>query len=152
LPLPIDKESAGYRFYKTLNEDVRLKSNEYGEWDLDFENYDWVNVTGVDSLVNACIIAIMTRLDELNYTDLYEGFGCRIHELIKRNKSRNMIYQMEIFITDVLLNMRRVDKVNYVNVTDSPDNQNYYYRVNFSVTCIHDEDVEGEIIEESIQI
>lgn len=152
MPLPIDTESIDYKFYTTLHEDVRLKSNEYGEWDLDFQNGDWVNVTGVDSLVNACIIAIMTRLDELDYTELYAGFGCRIHELIKRNKSRNVLYQMEIFITDVLTNMRRVAKVNYVTITDNPNNQNYYYKVNFSVTCIHDEEEEGEIIEESIQI
>lgn len=152
LPLPLDTESAAYRFYKTLHEDVRLVSNEYGEWDIDFKDDDWVNCTGIDSLVNACIIAIMTRLDEMDYVDLYTGFGCRVHELIKQNKSRNIIYHMEIFITEVLHSMRRVAKVNYVEITDNPDNQDYHYRINFSVTCITDEDVEGELIEESITV
>ena len=152
LPLPLDTESAAYRFYKTLDEDVRLVSNEYGEWDIDFKDDDWVNCTGIDSLVNACIIAIMTRLDEMDYVGLYTGFGCRVHELIKQNKSRNIIYHMEIFITEVLENMRRVQRVNYVKITDSPDNQDYSYRINFSITSIMDDEEDGEIIEESFQI
>lgn len=152
MPLPIDYDSRDYQFYKTLHEDVKLISNEYGEWDIDFENGDWVNVTGANSMVNACIIAIMTRFQELGYSVFYEDFGCRIHELIKANKSRNLIYQMEIFVTEVLDNMRRVQRVNWVQVTDKPDNQDYSYRVNFSVTCIADEDEDGEIIEESFNL
>ena len=70
--LPLDTNSSAYRFYKTLNEDVKLSSNEYGEWDVVFENGDWVNCTGFDSVVNACIIAIMTRFQELEYMSLYE--------------------------------------------------------------------------------
>ena len=152
LTLPVDTESAAYMFYTNLHEDVKLISNEYGEWDIDFKDDDWVNCTGFDSLVNACIIAIMTRLDEMDYVDLYTGFGCRIHELIKQNKNRNILYHMEIFITEVLTNMRRIERVNYVEITDSPNNQEYHYRVNFNVTCRADEDNEGEIIEESIQV
>lgn len=152
MPLPIDTESYDYRFHKTLHEDVKLVSNEYGEWDIDFEDGDWVNVTGINSMVNACIIAIMTRLNELDYSVFYEDFGCRIHELIKANKSHTVVYQMEIFITEVLENMRRVEKVNWIEITDNPYNQEYNYRVNFSITCIADDDEEGEIIEESLTI
>ena len=126
LTLPVDTESAAYMFYTNLHEDVKLISNEYGEWDIDFKDDDWVNCTGFDSLVNACIIAIMTRLDEMDYVDLYTGFGCRIHELIKQNKNRNILYHMEIFITEVLTNMRRIERVNYVEITDSPNNQEYH--------------------------
>ena len=152
--LPVDEESYAYRFYKTLNEDVKLTSNEYGEWDVVFENDDWVNCTGFDSLVNACIIAIMTRYSELDYSVFYDEFGCRIHELIKSNKSKNTLYKMEVFITEVLNNMRRIKRVNWLEITDNPDNQAYNYRVNFSITCIgdDDEDDEGEIIEESISL
>ena len=59
---------------------------------------------------------------------------------------------MEVFITEVLNNMRRIKRVNWLEITDNPDNQAYNYRVNFSITCISDddEDDEGEIIEESI--
>lgn len=152
MPLPLDVDSVDYNFYKTLHEDVKLVSNIYGEWDIDFEDGDWVNCTGIDSVVNACIIAIMTRLNELDYSVFYEDFGCRIHELIKANKNRNQLYHMEIFITEVLENMRRVEKVNWVQITDNPDNQTYNYRINFSITCIADEEDDGEIIEESFNL
>ena len=50
--------------------------------------------------------------------------------------------------------MRRIKRVNWLEITDNPDNQAYNYRVNFSITCISDddEDDEGEIIEESISL
>ncbi len=137
MTLPINTEKYSYRFYKNLNEDVKLKTDEYGRWDIDF-NYDdddWVNVDGFDSVVNACIIAIMTRYKELNFMDLYSDFGCRIHELIKENKSKSVAYRIELFVTDVLENMRRVEKINWVTVTDHPHNNRYDYTVRFSVTC-----------------
>ena len=139
--LPLDKESYGYRFYKNLNEDVKLVSDEYGRWDIDFQygKDDWVNVNGFDSLTNACIIAIMTRFTELDFMDLYSNFGCRIHELIKANKTKNVKYHIEIFISEVLEKMRRVKKVNWVRVTDSPNNQLYNYRVRFSITATLDD-------------
>lgn len=152
MTLPVDTEEISYRFYKTLHNDVHLTSNEYGEWDIDFKNGDWVNVSGFDSLFNACVIAIMTRFNELEFMDLYEDFGCRVHEVIKQSKGRDVEYHIELFITDVLQNMRRVSKVNWVKITDNPDNELYNYNVSFNITCISDEDIEGEIIEESFTI
>lgn len=154
MPLPVKTDSRYYQFYKTLHEDVKLSSNEYGEWDVVFKDDDWVNCTGIDSISNACIIAIMTRFQELDYSTLYEDFGCRIHELTKTNKGRHTVYEMEIFITEVLNSMRRVKTVNWVEITENPDNQYYNYRINFSITTISDEDddAEGELIEESITV
>ena len=152
MTLPVDTESIGYRFYKTLNEDVRLTSNQYGEWDIDFKNGDWVNVIGFDSLFNACVIAIMTRFNELEFMELYEDFGCRIHEVVKQNKGRNAQYRLELFVTEVLQNMRRVDTVNWVEIINNPDNELWNYKVHFNITCISDEDLEGEIVEESFTI
>ena len=54
----------------------------------------------------------MTRYTELGFMDLYDEFGCRVHELIKHNKTKNIIYKMEVFITETLKSMRRVNKVN----------------------------------------
>lgn len=157
--LPIDEESYSYLFYKNLNEDVRLKSDEYGRWDIDFDfsNDDWVNVNGFDSLFNACVIAIMTRFEELNFMSLYEGFGCRVHELIKANKSKNVKYYMELFVTDVLMAMRRVKRVNWVEVTDNTGNDSYNYTIHFSVSCMLDEfyteeDIDTKLIEGSVLI
>jgi len=146
MSLPVDYESYGYRFCKNLNEDVKLKSNEYGEWDLVFDgDEDWVNVNGVESMRNACIIAILTRFEELNFMPLYEGFGCRIHELIKANKRKSLLYKIQIFITDTLNAMRRVKKVNWVNVEDNIYNEEYYYKVDFNITAIIDDDYSDDI-------
>jgi len=140
--LPVDTESYSYRFYKNLNEDVKLKSDDYGRWDIDFdfEHDDWYNVSGFDSVFNACVIAIMTRFNELEFMELYENFGCRIHELIKSNKTHNIKYRIEVFVLEVLDNMRRVQKVNWVVVTDNPNNELYSYQVSFNVSCKVDED------------
>lgn len=141
--LPVDTESYNYRFYSNLNNDVKLESNEYGEWDIVFDNdlNDWVNIDGFDSLANACIIAIMTRFNELKI-ETYEDFGCRVHELIKTNKSRNIIYRIELFITDTLESIRRVRKVNWVIVEDNPNHNKYNYLCKFCVSCTSDEDLE----------
>lgn len=157
--LPVDTESYAYLFYKNLNEDVKLKSDAMGRWDIDFdfEHDDWYNVTGFESVFNACVIAIMTRFDELEFMDLYDDFGCRIHELIKANKSRNVKYHMELFVTEVLENMRRIKRVNWVNITDNPNGKLYSYVITFNVSCMLDEDyelddVDTTIIEESFLI
>ena len=142
MTLPVDYESDDYRFYKTLNEDIKLEPDDYNRWDMQFENGDIINLTGHESLKNAICIAIMTRYQELKHNTLYTEFGCRIHELIKANKSNMVLYKIELFITDVLEQMRRVQKVNWINIEDDYE---YTYRVYFSVTSINDEIVEGSV-------
>ena len=144
--LPYDKNDYSYRFYKNLNEDVYLTSDEWGDWDITFHDDldDWVNVNGEKSMRNACIIAIMTRFSELNFMPLYEDFGCRVHELIKTNKKHLNTYKIETYVLDTLNNMRRVKRVNYVNVTDGLYGEGYNYRVHFSVTCKVDDDIDEE--------
>lgn len=142
MTLPINYESEDDLFYKTLNEDVQLKPIGKGKhWDITINNGDYTNVTGKNSLFNAIVIAIMTRYQELN-VPLYEGFGCRVHELIKANKSDMVKYEIELFITDVLENMRRIKEINDIEITDS-DN---HYQVYLNVTSINDEIVNGSVI------
>lgn len=142
MSLKVNTESEDYRFYKTLNEDVELIPNKWGKYDLNFADEDYVNVTGKKSLYNAIIIAIMTRFNELEDIPLYEGFGCRAHEVIKELKSDMVLYRIEVFITDVLENMRRISEINEINVTDG---ENQKYHVYFNVTSINDEIVAGEV-------
>lgn len=141
MPLIVDYESEDYQFYKTLNEDVQLKPDEYNRYDIQIINGDYVNVSGSSSLVNAIIIAIMTRYQELSMS-LYSGFGCRVHELIKKNKSEMTRYEIMLFVEDVLNNMRRIKSVNFIEVLDS---ENLEYHVEFSVTAINDELVSGSV-------
>lgn len=139
MTLPIKEESIDYKLYKTLNEDVKLKSNNYGKFDIQFENGDYVNVTGNESLKNAIIIAIMTRYNEL--TNLYTGFGCRVHELIKDNQNTMTRYKLELYVSEVLENMRRIKGVNSINITELDSK----YLVEFIVTSINDEIVKGSV-------
>lgn len=143
--LPVDVSSDDYLFNKTLNMDVKLKrtSDISNHWDIQMENGDYVNVTGKESLHNAICIAIMTRWNELSYIDLYDGFGCRVHELVKANKSELVRYKIELWITDVLDNMRRIQSVNEVTVKDSETTE---YQVDFNVTNINDEIVAGSVL------
>lgn len=147
--LPVDYEDYSFRFFKTLNMDVKLSSNEYGEWDIVFDNVnnDWVNISGFESLANACVIAIMTRFQEEQFLPPYEDFGCRVHELIKANKTRNIPYLIELYVTESLNNIRRVKKVNWVVVEDSPNNDYYNYSVSFSISCMRDEDYDDDVDE-----
>ena len=106
------------------------------------ENGDYVNVDGLESLRNAICIAIMTRFNELDFMGLYDGFGCRVHELVKKNKSEMVKYKIELFINEVLENMRRISIVNDVTVSESDIHS---YLVEFNVTSISDETVTGSV-------
>ena len=142
MTLPINAESYDYKYNKTLNEDVNLVSNTYGKFDLDMDNGDYVNVTGVHSLENACIIAIMTRYNELKIPT-YTGFGCKVHDLIKGNKHRLLKFKIETSITEVLENMRRIKKINWLKITEDDTRS---YKVVFNVTSINDEIVQSEMV------
>ena len=54
-------------------------------------------------------------------------------------------YKMELFIEDVLKNMRRIHKINDITVEDNVDNEYFRHRISFSVTSISDELVEGSV-------
>lgn len=140
MSLKVDTDSYDWKFLRTLNEDAQLTSNEYGEWDLKMQDGDYVNVTGLESLGNACVIAIMTRYAELSSNPLYEEFGCRVHELVKDNMNTMTTYKMEMFITETLQNMRRVKTINNIQVKKTEANK---FQVYFNITSINDEIVSG---------
>lgn len=139
--ISVDTDGLDYKFFKTLNEDVLLKPNMHNKYDIQIENGDYVNVTGLQSLYNAICIAIMTRFNELDI-ELYDGFGCRVHELVKANKSEMTRYKVEVSIEETLEKIRRIKEVNYIEVTDS---DTYNYHVEFSVTSIDDELLKGDV-------
>ena len=129
--------------YVTLNEDVKLKADNYNEWDIEMVNGDYVNCVGQLSLRNAIIIAIMTRFQELEDNPVYNNFGCRVHELVKANKTGMTVYKMEVYIQETLQNMRRISEINSLDVVENGD---YTYTVNFSVISINDEMINGSLI------
>lgn len=129
----LDKE-----FFSTLNEDIKLSPNEFGEWDMVFEDYDIVNATGLESLSNAIVILIMTRYGELKHNILYkDDFGCKIHSVVKDNITNLNNYKIEKYIDEAIKRMRRVKRINYIQVKPEQNG----YNVVLSVTSIDDEDL-----------
>lgn len=142
MALPVDYESEDYNFYKTLNEDAELIPVGKGAYyDINFKNGDYVNLTGKNSLGNAIVIAILTRFSELGYINLYEGFGCKVHDLIKSNQEELVEYDMELYITETLGNMRRIQEINELKLTKVPEG----YKVYFKITSINDEIITGSV-------
>ena len=129
----IDKE-----FFSTLNEDIKLSPNEFGEWDMVFSDYDIVNATGLESLANAITILIMTRYGELKHNILYkDDFGCKIHSVVKDNITNLNNYKIEKYIDEAIKRMRRVKRINYIQVKPEQNG----YNVVLSVTSIDNEDL-----------
>ena len=136
--LPVSENYIDNEFFKTLNEDIKLKPNIYGEWDMVFQDKDIVNVTGAESLANAIVILIMTRYGELKHNRLYQNdFGCRVHEIPKDNITNLNQYKVEKYIEEAVKRMRRVRTINYITVTPFVNG----YNVVLSVTSINDEEV-----------
>lgn len=129
----LDKE-----FFSTLNEDIKLSPNEFGEWDMVFSDYDIVNATGLESLANAITILIMTRYGELKHNILYkDDFGCKIHSVVKDNITNLNNYKIEKYIDEAIKRMRRVKRINYIQVKTEQNG----YNVVLSVTSIDDNDL-----------
>lgn len=142
MSLPILNEN-NHDFYKTLHQDALLVTDEHGlKYDLVFENGDIVMCTGYDNLANAVMIAIMVRFQELQRLVLYEDFGCKVHSNVKRNKSNLTLRKIRTESEEVLRQMRRIKKINYLEVKD---NLEQGYIVEFSVTSITDEVVDGSV-------
>ena len=136
--LPVNEESIDHQFFETLNEDIKLTPNQYGEWDMVFEDGDIVNVTGAESLANAIVILIMTRYGELKNNPLYKNdFGCRVHEIPKDNITNLNQYKVEKYIEESVKKMRRVKTINSIQVTS----HDVGYNVVLAVTSINDTDV-----------
>ena len=125
-------------FFSTLNEDIKLSPNEFGEWDMVFSDYDIVNATGLESLANAITILIMTRYGELKHNILYkDDFGCKIHSVVKDNITNLNNYKIEKYIDEAIKRMRRVKRINYIQVKPKENG----YSIILSVTSISDEDL-----------
>lgn len=142
ITLPETNELDG-EFFSTLNEDIKLSPNEFGEWDMVFEDYDLINVSGLESLANAITILIMTRYGELKHNILYkDDFGCKIHSVVKDNITNLNNYKIEKYIDEALKRVRRVKRINYINVKPKTKG----YSVVLSVTSIDDEDLNLKLV------
>jgi hypothetical protein len=141
-----NNKSYNNRFYKTLNQDIQLKKQENGKYDLSMENDDYLTVSGLESLYNACIIACLTGYNEIGSrfnNETYTDFGNHAFELLKENKSQLLIYKLEEYFKKVLSNIRRVRTVNEVIISQE---DTYSFNVYFNVTSLDDLSLYGNIV------
>ena len=143
MTLPINTESYTYKFQKTLNQDVQLTHTDQTQYDIIIENGDYKNITGTQSLNNACIIAILTKYGELTENPTYKNFGCQAHRILKDNQTKINKYKLETYITKTLQNIRRIRTVNTVTVTETEEKNTY--NVYFNVTSHNDETIRGTV-------
>lgn len=141
MTLPVDYDSEDYRFRKTLHSDILLTTENGYKFDIAFNGADVETVTGNESLRNACIIAIMTRYHELERISLYGDFGCRVHENVKRNANTLTRRRIEAQTIETLEAMRRIKKVNFVEVEQT----SIGFDVLFNVTSVNDSTIEGGV-------
>ena len=141
MTLPINTETYTHKFLKTLNQDVQLTQSDQTKYDIIIENGDYKNITGLQSLNNACIIAILTRYGELTENPTYKEFGCKAHRILKDNQTKINKYKLETYITKTLQNIRRIRTVNTVTITEEKNTYNVY----FNVTSHNDETIRGTV-------
>jgi phage baseplate assembly protein W len=134
--LYVDLEA--FQSYKAMTNDIKLVPDEYGEWDIEFNNQDFVNIGGAEALHNAIVILLLTRYGELKTNPLYkDDFGCKIHGIVKDNQNSLNKYKLEKYIEESLLKVRRISKINQIKVDDI----NYGYNVLISIDSLNNERV-----------
>lgn len=123
----------------TLNKDIKLIKNQYGKYDFEFKKNDLNIVSGIESYKTGILIAVSTGYQELLKTgnSTYADFGNKSFTTLKRNKSREIEFELESYLTEVISKMRRTKNVNEITVTSN----NNGYDVFINTTTITDEDV-----------
>ena len=125
---------------QSLNRDVDLNYNTNMFRDICIDENGLVTVDSVESLQNAIIISILTRLDEIK-TPTYTGFGCRVHEYIKTRQTRLQKFKIEKTIEETLENMHRIKSVDDIRLTATPMG----YHVVIHCTSINNQIVNTEL-------
>lgn len=128
---------------KLLNKDWKLVETDFGLYDISMKDYpcDSKIVSGKESLLNACILSLLTRYQELDEIPTYEDYGDRAYELIKANQNKFTEFMIEQYSKNVLNNIRRIKSVDKVTVTSS--NEGYY--IHYRITSITDEIIEDGV-------
>ena len=128
----------------TLHNDINLIERDCGRWDYEFQYGDIVLATGKQSLRNGLIIACLTSWNYLNRkgNTLYETFGNKAYQELNKKKCTIRQYMIQQYFTEVLNNIRRVNRIISLEVKDSKTDPNEY-DVYFTVEAINDEIVTG---------
>jgi hypothetical protein len=130
--------------YKTLHKDVKLLPNEYGKYDRVLVNGDFVLRDGFQSLHSAITFKIMLIWNELRNNPTYTQQGNKTWGVLKENKTDLTMFTAKEYTLQALEEMRRIKKVNTLNVIENP-NDPFQYIISFSVTAIDDSKISGSV-------
>ena len=130
--------------YNTLHKDIHLTETTCGKWDITFQKGDLQIDTDKKALRDGLIIACLTSWNYLNHrkNPTYETFGNKSYWELNKKKSSMVQYTIKQYFIEVLNNIRRVHKIEDIQVIDNPTDPNAY-DVIFTVQCINDEIVTG---------
>lgn len=133
--------------YLTLHRDIGLEQKSNGLWDISWSGNDYVNAQGLDSIYNACVFSLLTGYNEIGRmgVGLYDGFGNKSYSLLKANKDNLTLHKLRSYFTECLNNIRRVDDVLDLTITEDNNGSLYTYKVFFKVLTITNEIIEGMV-------
>ena len=100
-----------------FNKDINLNDTGHGYFDIQINNKELDIVTGLDSVENGIIIAILTRFNELKKLPSYSDFGCRVYELIKAPATKLNQAKVRNYIKESVNAMNRISSVDKVTLT-----------------------------------
>lgn len=134
-------------YYKTLHHDATLEKKENGLWDYTWKDNNYKDASGLESVHNACILALLTGYNEIGRHQIppYQNFGNRSYELLKKNKDNLTQHKIESYFTECLENIRRIREVQELIVTENIKGSLYTYNVFFRVLTITNEVIEDNI-------
>lgn len=130
--------------FRTLNKDIGMQKMDNGQWDLWFDNGDLVSATEFHSLQVGIIIACLTSWNYLNRygNPTYEVFGNESYSLLKQNKGEDVRFKIRAYFEECLLRMRRVNRVEDLQVHEVKNNP-YKYYVTFKVRAMSNYLIDG---------
>lgn len=118
------------------NKDIKLKSLENGEYDREFYINDFKTVQNLDSIKNSIIIALMTRLGELNHNPTYNNFGCGAWSYLKQNNTELAKITIQEEIINTIMKIKEIENITPIQIEPHPQNP-YLMNVIFTVTLVN---------------
>ena len=105
-----------------FNKDIKLKPSSYGQYDRVFHVNDFKTVEGLESVENSIIIALMTRLGELNHNFTYNGFGCGVYAYLKTNYSPLTKITIQETLKKTIEKIKGIQSVEHIQIQPNPNN------------------------------
>lgn len=142
----IKRYSDDYEALRTnLNHDINLKyKNKNNKWDWEIYADNFKMATGEESLTNGIIHKLLTGSNEMKNNPTYYRYGNPTYDLIKENKTQLTKIQVEEYCRKQLEDIRRVKKINYINVEET-DIDPFSYLVNFEVVSENNKKIEDGV-------